>query len=181
MALILCVEDDPFNLELLTYNLEACGYLGKSGYMKNESSTTTEITTSWKDKVIIVNWFDDGNHILKRHHHGYVYDIKTGTRIKVYRKDGVNHADLEPATYEDGLKMKKLGASWDARPAILYADGKFAACSINTMGHGDQTITDNGFEGQFCLHMIGSRTHESNNIREDHQEATKKAYKWAHG
>ena len=54
------------------------------------------------------------------------------------------------------------------------------ACSFNTKIHGDQTITDNGYDGQFCLHMVGSKTHGEQEVRADHQSAIEKAYRWAH-
>ncbi len=135
---------------------------------------------NWKQRVAAVEWFHGGRKALRKGHIGYVYDIKSGLVIKVRRKGGHNHMDLEPFSKTDGKKMKKLGASWDPRPAILYANGAFIACSINTMPHGRQTITDNGFKGQFCLHMLGSKTHGGKVVRGDHQRAIRKAYRWAH-
>ena len=65
--------------------------------------------------------------------------------------------------------------NWDSHAVILYAGGKYVACAINTMPHGDQTITNNGYDGQFCLHMVNSRTHGSNSVCPLHQAAIKKA------
>ena len=48
------------------------------------------------------------------------------------------------------------------------------------MPHGDQTITDNGYDGQFCLHLYNSRTHGSDSINSEHQKAIYNAYYWAH-
>ena len=48
------------------------------------------------------------------------------------------------------------------------------------MPHGDQTITDNGYDGQFCLHMIDSKTHGSDTVNTEHQKAIRMAYNWAH-
>ena len=58
--------------------------------------------------------------------------------------------------------------------------GKYIACAINTMPHGDQTIYNNNYDGQFCLHMVNSRTHGSNCVNASHQQAIKTAYSWAH-
>ena len=63
---------------------------------------------------------------------------------------------------------------------ILQASGQYVACSINTMPHGDQTITDNNYDGQFCLHMVNSRTHDTETINPNHQACIRKAYNWAH-
>ena len=163
---------------------------GYKGYMKisdlsdlessSSSSSSSSSGSSWKSKVVAMKWFDGGSGVLKKGHYGYIYDIKSGSTIKVYRMGGHYHADIEPATASDARKLKKLGSSWSARPVILYAGGKFVAASINTKAHGDQTITSNNFDGQICLHMIGSKTHGGEQVREDHQSAIEKAYRWAH-
>lgn len=139
--------------------------------------------TSWKSKVVKMNWFDGGSSVLKKGHYGYIYDIDTGLTVHIKRMGGSNHADCEPATKTDTAKLKKIAGgsfSWDSQAVILYADGKFVACAINTKPHGDQTITNNGYDGQFCLHMSGSKTHESDSVNEEHQKAINKAYNWAH-
>lgn len=153
---------------------------GSSGSSSSSSSSKSKSSGSWKDTVTMPKWFDNGKDVLKKGHYGYVLDIKSGYKIKVKRMGGHNHADIEPATKSDASKIKKLGASWDARPAILKVGDKFVACSINTMPHGDQTITNNNFDGQICLHMLGSMTHGGEQVRGDHQSAIKRAYNWAH-
>ena len=169
-------------------------YSGYTGYIKTKylstgsssssssssKSSSSSSSSSWKSKVVALDWFDSGKNVLRKGHYGYVLDIRSGYMIKVKRMGGHNHADIEPATKSDAAKLKKLGASWHARPAILKVDDKYVACSINTMPHGDQTISDNNFDGQICLHMVGSMTHGGENVRSDHQSAIKKAYNWAH-
>ena len=143
----------------------------------------TEAPSDWKSKVVKMNWFDGGSSVLKRGDYGYIYDIDTGLIVHIKRMGGVNHADVEPATQTDTAKLKKIAGgsfSWDSQAVILYADGKFVACAINTLPHGDQTLTSNGYDGQFCLHMTGSRTHGSDSVNESHQKAINKAYNWAH-
>ena len=112
--------------------------------------------------------------------YGGLYDVKTGMHLKIKRMGGSSHADVEPASKSDTAKLKKMGYSWDRRPGILYSDGKFVACSFATQPHGHQTISKNGYHGQFCLHMVGSKTHGSDHVDADHQAAIKKAYSWAH-
>lgn len=165
-------------------------YKGVTGYMKvstlevpsgsSHDSSSSKSSGSWKSKVVALEWFEDGKHVLSKGHYGYIYDINSGKTIKIKRMGGVNHADIEPATRADARKLKSLGASWHARPVILKVGGKYVAASINTMPHGDQTIHDNDFEGQVCLHMVGSTTHGTDSVRSDHQAAIKKAYNWAH-
>ena len=157
---------------------------GFSGYMKTSAlkmaGSSASSSSSWKSKVKAMRWFDGGSSVLKKGRYGYIYDIKSGSTIKIYRMGGHYHADIEPATAADARKLKKLGNSWSPRPVILYAGGKFVAASINTKVHGDQTITSNNFDGQVCLHMLGSKTHGGEQVREDHQAAIEKAYRWAH-
>ena len=144
------------------------------------SDYTLTSSTSWKSKVVLMDWYKGGSKVLKKGKYGYLYDIKTGQYVKIKRMGGKAHADVEPATREDTAKLKKMGYSWKRRPGILYAKGKYVACSFATQPHGDQTISSNGFDGQFCLHMINSKTHGSDQVDSDHQAAVKKAYNWAH-
>lgn len=150
-----------------------------TGYIK---TSYVSKTPNYKAMVVKMDWFDGGSSVLKKGEYGYIYDIESGLTIRVKRMGGTNHADLEPATKTDAAKMLAMtgGYSWDSRSVILIADGKFVACAINTMPHGDQTIDDNGYDGQFCLHMVGSRTHGSDTENSSHQAAINAAYNWAH-
>ena len=138
---------------------------------------------AWKSRVTKTNWNDGGSSILKKGDYGYILDIDTGIVVHIKRMGGSNHADCEPASRSDTAKLLKIAGGsfdWDAHAVILYANGKFVACSINTKPHGDQSITSNGYDGQFCLHMAGSKTHESDTTNTDHQKAVDRAYNWAH-
>lgn len=165
------------------------GYMPMScvGTQKVKTSTPSKpnnnSSSNWKSKVVALKWYDGGSSVLKKGEYGMIYDISTGISFKVYRMGGSSHADLEPATKEDTEKLKKIVGgeySWDSRAVILNAGGYYVACAINTMPHGDQTITNNGYDGQFCLHMIDSKTHGSDTVNTEHQKAIQIAYNWAH-
>ncbi len=145
-----------------------------------ESVFTLTKKSGWKSRVVAMKWYDGGSSVLRKGEYGALYDIETGMRLKIKRMGGSSHADVEPASKSDTAKLKKMGYSWDRRPGILYSDGKFVACSFATQPHGDQTLSKNGYHGQFCLHMVGSKTHGSDHVDADHQAAIKKAYSWAH-
>lgn len=150
---------------------------------KTESTEPAETKTSWKDQVVVMDWYDGGSSVLDRGDYATLYHCNTGITIRVKRMGGTNHADLEPATAEDTAKLLKISGGqfdWDSEAVILYSEGKYVACAINTMPHGDQTISDNNYEGQFCLHMVNSRTHGSDTVNSCHQKAIEKAYSWAH-
>ena len=155
-------------------------YKGVTGYMKTATLSRKSSSKSWKSKVVALKWYDSGSSTFREDNYATLYDINTGTSIRIKRMGGHNHADVEPATKKDAAKLHRFGYSWDARAGILKVDGKYIACAFNTKPHGDQTITDNGYEGQFCLHMLGSRTHGTGSINEDMQKAISRAYAWAH-
>ncbi len=163
------------------------GYVPSSAVSSSKTKTSTGSTKkssgSWKSKVVKLNWFNGGSSVLDTGDYGYIYAVNSGISLKIKRMGGHNHADCEPATASDTRKLKKIAGgsfSWDCIPVILYAGGKYVACSINTMPHGDQTITGNGYNGQFCLHMVGSKTHGTESVNENHQDAIDTAYNWAH-
>ena len=167
----------------------ATGYILTSCLSSKKVKVTAEAASSsfgngaWKSKVTKMNWNDGGSSVLKKGDHGYIYDIDSGIVVHIKRMGGSNHADCEPVSRSDTAKLLKIAGGtfdWDCHSVILYANGKFVACSINTKPHGDQTIKNNGYDGQFCLHMDGSKTHESNSSNEAHQKAVDRAYKWAH-
>jgi len=143
----------------------------------------TPTIDDYRRQVVVMDWYNGGSSVLKKGEYGTLYDIMSGQFIKVYRMGGSNHADLEPATAADTQTLYNICGgeySWDSRPVILIAGGKYVACAINTMPHGSQTISNNGFDGQFCLHMINSRTHGSDSVNSSHQEIIQLAYQWCH-
>lgn len=106
-----------------------------------------------------------------------VIDVRTGKSFRVRRYYGTNHADSEPLTHEDTQVMREVfgGWSWERRPIIVEVDGRRIAASMNGMPHGSGSIADNGFPGHFCIHFLGSRTHQSNRIDPAHQTAVLEA------
>jgi len=166
---------------------------GKTGYMPKKylsvssksksSSKSKKKSNSWKSKVVKMNWFKGGSHVLKKGHYGTIYDIDSGISMRIKRMGGHYHADVEPATAADTAKLKRIAGghfSWSSEAVILKAGGKYVACAINTKPHGDQTIYNNHYEGQFCLHMSGSKTHASSKENSHHQYSINRAYRWAH-
>ena len=48
---------------------------------------------------------------------------------------------------------------------------------MNGMPHGTQTIKDNNFDGHFCIHFYGSKTHGTKKVDEMHQNCVAEAMK----
>ncbi|MBR1584805.1 MAG: SH3 domain-containing protein [Clostridia bacterium] len=130
-----------------------------------------------------------------------VTDVYTGISFRAQRLYGGNHADCEPLTTEDTTaycqiygvnnaqeisdRMSEL-QSWRRRPLWVTVGGRTFAASMYGVPHnysGDR-IADNNFNGQFCVHFVNSRTHETNRVDTDnsqngnfgHQSAIQYAY-----
>ena len=138
----------------------------------------------WKSKVEKVDWFKGGSKVLRRGGYAQIYDIDSGITLRIKRKGGTNHADVEPATAADTAKLRKVAGgqfSWKSHAVVLICHGRYIAAGINTKPHGEQTIKDNDFPGQFCLHLTNSRTHGTDKVNAAHQASIDRAYRWAHG
>ena len=107
-----------------------------------------------------------------------IKDCKTGKTFTAVR--GSNHMDTEPASKADTATLKEIyGGSWSwrRRPILVKYNGHVYAASMNGMPHGTSTI-DNGFDGHFCVHFSGSKTHGTDRVDEDHQSAVAAALKY---
>ena len=158
-------------------NGKVLAYIPKAAVSKKKPSDTAIMAS----KVQFVSW-DKGSKLFSKGDYVYIYDIQSGLTIRVRRLGGTNHAEMEPATADDTAKILQMdgGAfSWNSRPVILCVGGTYLAAAINTMPHGDESIKNNNFDGQFCLHLPGSKTHGTDTVNANHQAAIKYAYKWA--
>lgn len=109
-----------------------------------------------------------------------IKDCKTGKTFQAKRWSGANHMDTEPTSPEDTAIMKEIYGgewSWNRRSILVQYNGHVYAASMNGMPHGTSTI-DNDFDGHFCIHFTGSKTHESQKVDSDHQNAIKTALKY---
>ena len=125
-----------------------------------------------------LNWFKHPNTIP--HHATFkVKDVRTGKVFNVKRWTGANHADCEPASAKDTAIMKSIYGhwSWKRRPILVKYNGHVYAASMNGMPHGTQTIKNNNFNGHFCIHFTGSKTHGSKKVDSEHQNCVKTALK----
>lgn len=151
----------------------------------NSSEDAAEKDTS--DTTIkgeYLDWFKEVQYIFDKEDEAIVTDVETGKSFNVKRLYGRNHADAEPLTPEDTKIMKSIYGgkwSWDRRAVIvtIYDEEKKAerniAGSMNGMPHGGESIKNNNFKGQFCIHFKNSRTHSGNRWDSGHQKAVKKA------
>jgi LysM repeat protein len=151
---------------------------------KNIEENPEENSSDSALKGEYLDWFKEVQYIFDKEDEAVETDVDTGKSFNVKRLYGRNHADAEPLTPEDTKIMKEIYGgkwSWDRRAIIVtvYDENKKAerkiAASMNGMPHGGESITDNGFRGQFCIHFKNSRTHSGNRLDSGHQKAVKKA------
>lgn len=150
-----------------------------------DSNTQAKLfASSAKAKVAVANtdWYSSSiDSSFSKRATAVILDVRTGTRLNIRRVGGSNHADVEPSTASDTTKLKKLYGgkwSWNSRPIILITGGRYIAAAINGMPHGAQISKTNNFNGQFCLHLLNSKTHGSDCKNAAHQANIKVAYNY---
>ena len=154
------------------------------GVDTNTKEDSKEDSSTSDTKGEYLDWFKEVQYIYEKDDKATVTDLKTGKSFEVKRLYGRNHADSEPLTAEDTKIMKGIYGgswSWDRRAIIVTVYDKEKkverkiAASMNGMPHGGESITNNNFKGQFCIHFKNSRTHSGNRLDSGHQNAVKKA------
>lgn len=124
-----------------------------------------------------------------------VYDVKTGIVWQARRWSGFAHVDAEPLTAADTARLCKMyGVKtakeidtknlYQRRPSLVTIGNHTYACSLYGIPHnypdGD-TIANNNFEGQLCIHFTNSKVSKSGKVDSGHKQAIEDAYNWSHG
>ena len=137
-----------------------------------------------------IDWYTGGiQELWPRGANFKVYDVYTGIVFWAHRWAGGLHIDAEPLTRQDTARICQIyGVSrasdikekthWQRRPCLVTIGTRTFACSMYGVPHnpdGD-TIADNDYVGQFCLHFTNSKIHESKKVDTGHQEAIE--YAW---
>lgn len=123
-----------------------------------------------------------------------VTDVRSGISFRARRWSGGEHADVEPLTAADTAAICKIFNVtraqdiaefniYERHPVWVTVGGRTFCGSMYGVPHnypeGD-TIPDNNFNGQFCVHFTNSRTHGGTSgvrkVDPDHQAAIKYAY-----
>lgn len=100
-----------------------------------------------------------------------VTDVVTGRSFRIRRFYGHQHADVEPLTRQDAQVLKEIYGghwSWERRAIVLEIRGRYFAASMNGQPHGQGAVSANGFDGHFCIHLLGSRTHGTRRFDFEH-------------
>ena len=140
-----------------------------------------------------IDWYTGGiNELWAKGSNYKVYDVKTGIVWWAHRWSGGLHVDAEPLTAADTARLcKSYGVTtsqeikdknlYQRRPLLVTIGTRTFACSMYGIPHnypeGD-TISDNDFKGQVCIHFTNSKTHASSKVDSGHTEAIQ--YAWEH-
>lgn len=155
----------------------------------NEGGGSTVDTTIYP--VEIVDWYTgDIQAVWGKGVTATITDVKTGISFRAKRWSGGYHADVEPLTAADTAAMCRIyGVSraqeisdrnlYQRRALWVTLSGRTFAASMYGVPHnypqGD-TISNNDYYGQFCVHFYNSRTHSSGRVDSDHMAAIRYAY-----
>ena len=160
------------------YGLTADGVAGSATLKKIESAVAS--ASSGKITTERLDWFNGGKYVIPNGAVFQIKDVSTGLIFSVRRQSGGSHMDAEPLTAEDTAILKKINGgtfSWRRRAVLVKYNGHVYAASIYSEPHGTNTILDNNFDGQFCLHFYGSKTHGTDRVDADHQKCVEQAMK----
>ena len=160
------------------YGLTADGVAGSATLKKIESAVAS--ASSGKITTERLDWFNGGKYVIPNGAVFQIKDVSTGLIFSARRQSGGNHMDAEPLTAEDTAILKKINGgtfSWRRRAVLVKYNGHVYAASIYSEPHGTNTILDNNFDGQFCLHFYGSKTHGTDRVDADHQNCVEQAMK----
>ncbi|MBR4500717.1 MAG: SH3 domain-containing protein [Clostridia bacterium] len=167
-------------------------YSGYTGYIRKDCLSFTQVTPqasvttpppSSSYVTEDLDWFGKGKGLFGSGDSLQVKDCKTGYIWTCRVLYGSNHLDLEPMTAADTAVMTSAyggNITYVRRPVLVKYNGHVYAGSIYGVPHGDQTIIDNNFDGQFCIHFTGSMTHGTDRVDADHQACVREAmgYTW---
>ena len=141
--------------------------------------------------VELVDWYTgDINSFWGKGEVAVMTDVTTGISLRIKRWSGGYHVDGEPLTKADTAALCRIYGVKNAqeileknlyqrRPLWITLKGRTFAASLYGVPHnypkGD-TIPDNDFNGQLCIHFYNSRTHSSGSVDRNHMKAIQTAY-----
>lgn len=124
----------------------------------SSSASTATATAPDKSKIKLMYWYTEVKPLLKGKSSIYVYEpvSKIGFTLHLYSLG--RHADVEPMTADDTAKMMEAwGGVADWTPKFVYVllpNGQWTVATMHNVAHGGQSIKDNNFDGQNCVHFL---------------------------
>lgn len=156
--------------DILKYNymtpdqwLDAGDKIAISDYAPRTHTVFTNDSSTSQRTGKIVDWYLEGQYLIKRWDTFKIVDVETGKEFTVKMMGGYNHSDVEPETSEDTKVIKELFGTWEWSPraVVIHKDGMNIAASFSGMPHGATTITTNNVSGHFDLYLQNSKPHST--------------------
>ena len=131
--------------------------------------------------VMVARWWETVQFKFEKGAIATITDVRSGKQFQVQRYSGNSHADVEPLTKADTDIFRQCYGgswSWDRRPVWVTVGSTTFAGSMNGYPHAshETRISDNGFNGHFCIHFKDSYGHGSRSEDPKHQECISSAY-----
>jgi hypothetical protein len=149
-----------------------------------------------KPDVEALDWWSEARYVFPRGAVAQAKDVYTGRTFNIKRTFGSNHADCEALTKDDTEIIKEIwgGFSWERRPIIISIGERRIAASMAAMPHAGRdsapaiavtknlsagygtgqnldVVKDNGMDGVFDVHFLGSKRHMDSKVDLQHQQA----------
>lgn len=122
-----------------------------------DDSTGTAVAPD-KSTIRLMHWYSEVKPILKGQKSIYIYDPATKISFTLHLYSLGRHADVEPMTADDTAKMMQAFggvATWT--PKFVYVklpNGQWTVATMHNVAHGGQSIKNNNFNGQNCVHFL---------------------------
>jgi len=149
------------------------------------SGSTANPTINGVDMVTWQVFYDNYRARYTRGDKAILTDARTNRSFTIVCQSmsATRHLDAEPATANDTAVLRQIFGgtiTYHRRPVWLtMSDGKTYAASLYGVPHGASFVSGNNFDGQLCVHMLGSHTNAGNSVCPDHQKAIEEAYRLA--
>lgn len=133
-------------------------YSGSAAKYSASSSSSATYNAPSVGEIKLLSWDGDVKPALRGKSSIYVYDPATGISFTLHLYSLGRHADVEPMTAGDTANMiASFGGKITWTPKFVYVrlpNGVWTAATMHDVAHGGQSIKDNNFEGQNCVHFL---------------------------
>jgi hypothetical protein len=108
-------------------------------------------------QVKLLHWFNDIKPRVAAGQRVTVYHPSSDTSFTLRLYSLGNHADSEPATWQDTQLMNRAFGtpSWNINTVyVKLPDGRWTLAAMHNRPHLTGAITNNGFGGHLCVHFL---------------------------
>ena len=122
------------------------------------SAETGKMIAPSLSEVQLLHWYRDIKPTLKNGQTFLVYDPVTELSWTLRIMSLGRHADVEPLTSTDTAIMYRAFGNqndWGPKPVfVCLPDGRWTVAGTHNFPHGGQTLKNNNFNGQNCIHFF---------------------------